>query len=364
MSFIPSFPAAFGGATIETGTIHFEGDARPGKAQGASPTRPPRAPDQFPVEEEETATPMTKSNESELISVVLPAYNRERSIARSIQSVLRQTWSPIEVIVVDDCSEDGTLAVVEAIEDPRLRIIRMERNSGPSAARNRGIAEACGHWVAFQDSDDEWLPDKLRLQMQRIGELGPNCVAAYCGMAVEGGLPDGSQTRLTVRYLPPADITQIEGDVSRTLYNTSLVSTQMLMARRDELLAIGGFDEDLLSLEDWDLSIRLAERGTFACVDRILVIQRFSTNSITGDQRKRLQCRARIMEKHGTRMATVPEALAKQYQILAGEYRREGFADEARLALQKARRLQPANPAIWARSLFLQATRLLPFRVR
>jgi glycosyltransferase involved in cell wall biosynthesis len=305
----------------------------------------------------------TPPAEQELISVVLPTYNRERSIVTSIQSVLRQTWSHIEVIVVDDCSEDGTTAVVEAIKDPRVQLLRMDRNSGPSAARNRGIEASRGRWIAFQDSDDEWLPEKLALQMARIAELGPDCVAAYCGMAVEGSLPGRAQGRLRVRYLPHSDIILTEGDISRSLDTTSLVSTQMLVVRRDEALAIGGFDEDLQSLEDWDISIRLAARGRFAFVDRILVIQRFSPNSLTANQKKRAIARAQIIAKHGARMALTPEVLAQQYQSLAGEYRRENMLDEAAAALREARRLQPARVGLWARSLFLKIARLLPFRI-
>jgi len=303
---------------------------------------------------------MTPPKDAELISVVVPAYNREASIARSIHSVLRQTWPHMEVIVIDDCSQDGTVAVVEAIADPRVRIVRMERNGGPSVARNRGIAEASGRWVAFQDSDDEWLPDKLNQQMARIAEMGADCVAAYCGMAVEGGLSDSKDARLHVRYLPRSDITRTEGDLREVLDSTSLVSTQMLVARKDTLQAIDGFDEDLNALEDWELSIRLAEQGPFAFVDRILVIQRFSPNSITADQRRRLHARARILAKHADRMSRAPRNLAQQYRILAGEYRREGFDSEAGEALRQARRLQPLDPGLWARSLALRLARVLP----
>ncbi|MEM1164174.1 MAG: glycosyltransferase [Pseudomonadota bacterium] len=306
---------------------------------------------------------MTPPEDAELISVVVPAYNREASIARSIHSVLRQTWPHMEIIVVDDCSEDGTVAVVEAIADPRVRIVRMERNGGPSVARNRGITEAQGRWVAFQDSDDEWLPDKLTLQMARIEAIGPDCVAAYCGMAVEGSLNDRPEARLEVRYIPRSNITPTEGDVREVLDRTSLVSTQMLVARKDALQAIDGFDEDLNALEDWELSIRLAEQGPFAFVDRILVIQRFSPNSITADQRRRLHARARILTKHADRMAAAPKNLAQQYRILAGEYRREGFDDEAREALRQARRLQPMDPGLWIRSIVLRIARVLPVRL-
>ena len=109
---------------------------------------------------------------SPAISVVMPSYNRESTIRAAAESVLRQTWQDFELIVVDDGSSDATVAALRAIDDPRLRILPQEVNRGVSAARNVGIDAARAPWVAFQDSDDEWLPEKLALQMARIEAMG------------------------------------------------------------------------------------------------------------------------------------------------------------------------------------------------
>ena len=116
------------------------------------------------------------------VSVVLPAYNRAGAIRGAVESVLRQSFTNFELIVVDDCSTDATAAEVAEIADPRVRLIRHAENRGASAARNTGIREARGPWVAFQDSDDEWLPLKLEKQMARLMAPGAEYVAAYCGM--------------------------------------------------------------------------------------------------------------------------------------------------------------------------------------
>jgi succinoglycan biosynthesis protein ExoO len=95
------------------------------------------------------------------VSVVIVAYNAQKTIRNAIDSVLEQTLSDLEVTVVDDASADGTVHAVEAVHDPRLRLLRSPRNSGPSAARNMAVKHATGRWVAFLDADDEWVPDRL-----------------------------------------------------------------------------------------------------------------------------------------------------------------------------------------------------------
>jgi len=96
-----------------------------------------------------------------LVSVIIPAYNAEGTIRNAIESVLRQTVSDLEVIVADDASADNTTQVVSTIPDPRVRLVKAQTNSGPSAARNLGVKGARGRWVAFLDADDEWVPDRL-----------------------------------------------------------------------------------------------------------------------------------------------------------------------------------------------------------
>ena len=102
------------------------------------------------------------------ISVIIPTYNRVNLLNRAINSVLRQTFSDFEVIVVDDSSEDDTKAVVETLKDPRIRYICHDENRGAAAARNTGIRVSRGEHIAFLDSDDEWLSKKLELQIDAL----------------------------------------------------------------------------------------------------------------------------------------------------------------------------------------------------
>lgn len=298
------------------------------------------------------------------VSVVIPAYNRAASIRAAIDSVLRQTWRDFELIVVDDGSRDGTQDVVRAIDDPRLRLIETPRNMGASAARNLGIAEARADWVAFQDSDDEWLPLKLERQMARLLAPGADFVAGYCGMLILGA-PDetpGAGGRLQVRYFPDVGETRLEGDLLVPLLRGSLISTQTLVARRDRLEEVGGFDPEMRSLIDWDCVLRLAPLGPIAFVDEPLALQRFSSNSITRDRARRLISQIRIAEKHAAALARHPEIHARHHYVIAGGHRLAGDLPAARAALARARALQPGNPRYWAMSLGLAALSLAPGR--
>ena len=225
------------------------------------------------------------------ISVVIPAYNRADTIGLAVGSVLRQTVGDIEVIVVDDASSDGTVAALEAIGDERLRVIRHARNAGGAAARNTGLRAATGDWVAFQDSDDEWLPLKLERQLAALARFGEgDAVGVYCGMIIFGRPDQSGFDPAAVRYWPNPRIrpASFEGDLYRTLLlSGSLISTQTFMGRRAALLQIGGFDESLKALQDWDCFLRIARLGPIAFEPEPLVIQRFSGNSLTRSSRNR-----------------------------------------------------------------------------
>jgi GT2 family glycosyltransferase len=266
--------------------------------------------------------------------------------------------------VVDDGSTDGTREAVRAIPDPRLRLLETPRNMGASAARNLGIEEARGTWVAFQDSDDEWLPLKLERQMARLAAPGADHVAAYCGMMILGE-PFGRDApggRLRARYFPGPEETAPEGHILPALLRTSLISTQTLVARRDRLRAVGGFDPALRALIDWECALRLAPLGSIAFVDEPLVLQRFSPDSITRDRRRKLEAQVQVLAKHAALFAPHPALHARQHYVVAGGHRLLGDLPAARAALARARALHPANPRYWARTLHLALLAAAPRR--
>jgi glycosyltransferase involved in cell wall biosynthesis len=293
------------------------------------------------------------------VSIVIPAYNRSASICPAIESVLAQTWTDFELLVVDDGSTDDTLEQARKVQDPRLHIIESPQNGGAAVARNLGVAQSRGEWIAFQDSDDEWLPTKLEKQMARLLAPGADYVGAYCGMLILGWLDDKPGDRLRVRYEPKPGIALVDGDIVTSLTRGNMISTQTLVVRRDKFLELGPFDADTTPIEDWDFVIKLAQNGQIAFVDEPLVHQRFSPNSITRDQTRAHASRVRLVEKHMDVFARQPKRLALQYRNIGSGYRLKGNMAEARRYLRMAAMLDPTNPRILARTLQAEALSLL-----
>jgi glycosyltransferase involved in cell wall biosynthesis len=286
------------------------------------------------------------------ISVVIPAYNRERTVLTAIRSVLWQTLPPTEVIVVDDGSTDATAAVVEGLGEPAVRLVR-QPNGGISAARNTGIREARCDWVAFQDSDDEWVPTKLERQFAANAADPASTAAFYCGMVIAGALEENGRSgaRRSISYHPGPSVTTVSGDLVATLLRTNPISTQTLVARRELLHEAGLFDTALKSLVDWDIAIRLARLGPIGFVDEPLVIQRFTPNSITRDMQKRTDSWIRMLDKYADLFAADRAAHLAHLHRIAGSLRRLGEHDRAADYLARARALAPLSPRTGALTL-------------
>ena len=190
------------------------------------------------------------------ISVVIPLYNKEKEIARTLRSVLAQTSQPLEIIVVDDGSTDGSAARVEEIGSPLIRLIRQE-NRGVSAARNRAMQEACGEYAALLDGDDTWEPGYLA-EIERLIAAYPGCGAYATSFNVDDG-----------HHLTPGDTPQTEGVVdffTEALSHYVLIPSSTTL-RRKPALSLGGFPEGMRMGEDQYLWTKLA-RTSPVCFSR------------------------------------------------------------------------------------------------
>lgn len=205
------------------------------------------------------------------VSVLMAAHDAAATIASAVDSVRAQTMPDFELLVVDDGSTDRTAEVLARIDDPRLRVLR-QANAGPAAARNRALAASHGEYVACLDADDLWMPEKLAWQMAALA-AAPDAAVAY-GFAdvVDADLVHAYSDRRIRR----------DGDVYADLLLSNFIfSGSNTMIRRAALDRVGGFDESMRAVEDWELHVRLARRYPFVCVPRVVLRYRLTEGSLS-----------------------------------------------------------------------------------
>ena len=216
-------------------------------------------------------TEQAKRQNMPLISVVIPVYNGEKTIAETIESVLNQSFSNFEIVVINDGSQDSTLDILASIQDPRLKIFS-HPNAGLSASRNRGISQSSGEFIAFLDADDLWTPDKLEAQLTALQE-NPNAAVAYSWTDF---IDETSQ------FLKPGPHFTISGDVyAELLRGNFLANGSNPLIRRQALIKVGSFDVSFSGVADWELYLRLATHYHFVAVPSPQILYRLSANSMS-----------------------------------------------------------------------------------
>ena len=231
------------------------------------------------------------------ISAIVPAYNAERTIKETINSVQNQTFYDLEIIVIDDGSTDRTLEILASISDDRLKIFSYE-NSGVCVARNRGISHASGEFIAFVDADDLWEADKLEAQSIALKQ-DPTADIAYSWTYFFY-----EQTGEKV----PGHPAYFEGDVYPDLLQQNFIANgSNILARRKAIDRVGGFDPTFPHCADWDYYLRLAACCKFALVRKHQIVYRQSTTSMTSTKLEEIERQCLSM-------------LTKAYQSAPAEY--------------------------------------------
>jgi len=197
-----------------------------------------------------------------VVSVIIPTFNRAKKVVRAIKSVLDQTFIDFEIIVVDDSSTDRTRQTVGQFGSP-VRYLAHTTNLGVSAARNTGIKNSNGPFIAFLDSDDQWLPEKLEVQM---GFFETNPDAQVC-QTEEIWIRKGHRVNPQKKHLKPS------GDIFVPSLKLCLVSPSAVMLKRSLFEETGLFDEDLPACEDYDLWLRLSCRHPVYLIPKPLIIK-------------------------------------------------------------------------------------------
>ncbi|WP_254565640.1 glycosyltransferase family A protein [Oscillatoria sp. HE19RPO] len=275
------------------------------------------------------------------ISIIIPAYNAEKTIIETWESIQNQTYYDWEVIAVDDGSTDNTLTVLKTIDDPRLKVFSYP-NAGVSIARNRGLAEATGDYIAFLDADDLWTPDKLELQLAAL-ESNPQAGVAYSWVIFF------NSERNTQAPGHPHDF---EGNVyPALLLNNFLANGSNPLVSRKAVESVGDFDPTFPHCADWDYYLRLAAQWPFVLVPQHQVLYRQSVGSMTSKIESIEHQLLTMLEKQFTTIAPEeyqrlkPQSLAWIYEYCTQQYLEYGSSrqdiERARQKLAQAIRLHP-----------------------
>lgn len=244
-----------------------------------------------------------------LISVIIPAYNAEKTIRETVTSVLTQTFSDFELIVINDGSQDSTLVHLASIPDPRLTVFSYP-NAGAQRSRNRGIEHATGAYLAFLDADDLWTPDKLEAQYHAL-QVDPQAAVAYSWT---------NWIDETGNFLRRGSYSRATGNVFLQLLLSDFIENgSNPLIRREAIAQVGHFDESLVGGQDWDMWLRLAARFPFTVVPKPQILYRQSPSSWSTHVERQEAGFKKVIEKA---LAQLPDATPKlKRQIIANRYK-------------------------------------------
>lgn len=264
-------------------------------------------------------------NESPLVSIILPTYNRPGVIERAVRSVLEQTYSDFELLVVDSSTDERTRLILEEFDDERIKYLP-QAPKGPGAARNLGIDYARGEYLAFQDDDDVWHREKLEKQLSSIQNCDQQVGIIYTTIQ-----KISDDTKWTV---PFNEIDPKEGDICDSLQYSNFVSTQTVLARARCFDEVGQFDEALPALEDWEMWIRISMDFRFKHIDEQLVTAYISPSSLSRDFEAIAEARGTIVRKYPNYFDI--NAAAQQFFWSGHGFMKTGRTQQGRINLKRA----------------------------
>jgi len=248
-----------------------------------------------------------------MISVIIPTYNRSQLLIRAIKSVVNQTYQNFEIIVINDGSTDDTDEVIKRVLDERITYLRHADNKGAATARNTGIRAAKGEYIAFLDSDDEWLPKKLAKQIKIL-----KSTLSKVGVIYTGSWRIMNHEKF---YIPAPTISPKEGNIyNNILCGKYLVPTPAAVVKKVCFEKVGMFDESLPALEEWDLWIRISKHFHFKYIDEPLLISYYTSGSISTNRRIFCKAMKSILKKHFKEFRKNQKALVNFYYRIARLY--------------------------------------------
>ena len=273
------------------------------------------------------------------VSVIIPTYQRPMFLREAIGSVLNQTFQDFELIIVDDASNDNTRELVRSFTDKRIYYLCHENNKGGSAARNTGIRNAEGEYIAFLDDDDEWLPEKLGLQVDLLDNRPPEVGCVYTGYQ--------RVDRVSGEVLPPVTPTK-DGDLSRALLARNWVGlTSSVLLRKQCFERVGLFDANLPSQQDYDMWIRISKEYQFIHISKPLLIHNFHNDRLSNNPEKLGQGIEIMLRKLGSESSMLRKNYCCRFQRLGVLYLTNGQTSKGRQACYKAINLYPFRMQVY-----------------
>lgn len=279
------------------------------------------------------------------ISVIIPAYNAESTILETIASVREQTYQDLEIIVINDGSNDRTLDKLSTIADTRLKVYSYA-NGGLSIARNRGISRARGEYISFIDADDLWTPNKLEKQLAAL-QNNPEAGVAYSWYAVMVEAENSSDTSLVF-----CKKVRLAGDVYHKLLIDNFIGNgSNILVKSSIIRSVGDFDSSLQSCEDWDYFLRLASQTKFAVVPEYQIFYRKSVGTMSSQgstmEREGLKTIERVFENIPQSQRLKNKSIASFYRYCGKIYIDYGASSEdIRHSRQKLAQAIALDPAI------------------
>jgi len=266
------------------------------------------------------------------VSVIIPTHNRAQFLRLAVESVIGQTFQDFDIVVVDDGSKDNTEEVVRSFGDDRVKYIRHDAARGGSAARNTGITNSSSKYVAFLDDDDEWMPEKLEIQVDLLEKSPLKLGAVYTGHLVV----DSDGGGILREWIPKR-----RGYIYNDMFMKNWIGTaSSLLVRRDCFDRAGLFDESLPSFQDYDLWIRISREFDFEYVDKPLVKYRIHGNKIWTNLEALNKGMELMLKKYGG-SPEFKKNYSNYYLGLGVNYCYKGNAKKGREAFLKGIKLYP-----------------------
>lgn len=234
----------------------------------------------------------------DLISVIMPTYNRGYIISLAIDSILNQTYRNLELIIVDDFSDDNTNQIISQYSDERIKYIRLDKKMGANYARNIGLRNSKGKFITFQDSDDYSLPQRLEIEYETLKKEKVDLVFSSFYKIQSGNeekIIKGENKNTKLKKFPPKKIKN--EDILNVLLYKNIITTQVLFGKK-EVFMNEKFDNDITRFQDWDLMIRIAQKYKIFHIDKSLLYMFVQKDSISKSNSKGYESLEIIMNKY------------------------------------------------------------------